>query len=514
MNSMKLSKYNLKNIRGDQVTLPNADIFDLPERVLQFGTGRLLRGLPDYFIDKANRRGVFNGRIVVVKTTSKGDLSAFQQQDCLYTICERGIENGEKIENNIVSSAISRVLNASNEWDQVLKCAHNEHLSIIISNTTEVGIRQIDDQMHRYPPVSFPGKLLSFLYERYKAFGASRESGLIIVPTELIPDNGKKLEAIVLELAYLNGLEDEFMEWLEESNFFCNSLVDRIVTGMPEGNTKVLIEDELGYKDDLLTVTEIYRLWAIEGNEHVRKTLSFCDADEGVIIANNIELHRELKLRLLNGTHTFFCGAAFLAAYETVRDSVESDIMSTLIIDLMNREISPSIPYKINDPIKKLFISKILDRFRNPHISHYWRNITFNYTSKMKTRCIPLLLNFYKIHNSAPRLFAFGFSAYLFFMKATKQTGNEFFGELNNEYYLIDDEMAAYYYNLWQTNSPGTVVRQVFENVNLWDADLILLPEFENIVTDYLILICENGIPYTMENLISKEVIEKKMVKS
>ncbi|MGN6267400.1 MAG: tagaturonate reductase [Ginsengibacter sp.] len=506
---MKLSRYNLKNIAADVVALPNTETFHLPERVLQFGTGRLLRGLPDYFIDKANREGIFNGRIVVVKTTSKGDLAAFEKQDSLYTICERGINNGEKIENNIVSSSISRVLNANSEWEHVLKCAHNQHLSVIISNTTEIGIRQINDHVHRYPPISFPGKLLSFLYERYNAFRGSRESGLVIIPTELIPDNGKKLEAIVLELAYLNGLEDEFMEWLEESNYFCNSLVDRIVTGMPEENTRKMIEDELDYTDDLLTVTETYRLWAIEGDDHVRKILSFCNADEGVVIENNIELHRELKLRLLNGTHTFFCGAAFLAGYETVRDSVESNIMSSLIIDLMNREINPSIPYKIDGRVKNLFISKILDRFRNPHISHYWRNITFNYTSKMKTRCIPLLLNYYKIYNSVPTLFAFGFSAYLFFMKATKRKGNEFFGEYNNKDYLIDDEMASYYYDLWQTNSPGTVVRQVFENINLWDADLILLPGFENVVTDYLILICENGIAYTMQNLLSKEVIKK-----
>lgn len=506
---MNLSRYTLKNIAADVVALPNTETLHLPERVLQFGTGRLLRGLPDYFIDKANREGIFNGRIVVVKTTSKGDLTAFEKQDSLYTICERGIDNGEKIENNIVSSSISRVLNANSEWEHVLKCAHNQHLSVIISNTTEIGIRQINDHVHRYPPISFPGKLLSFLYERYNAFGGSRESGLVIIPTELIPDNGKKLEAIVLELAYLNGLEDEFMEWLEESNYFCNSLVDRIVTGMPEESTRKLIEDELEYTDDLLTVTEIYRLWAIEGDDHVRKILSFCNADEGVVIENNIELHRELKLRLLNGTHTFFCGAAFLAGYETVRDAVESDIMSSLIIDLMNHEISPSIPYKIDGRVKNLFISKILDRFRNPHISHYWRNITFNYTSKMKTRCIPLLLNYYKIYNSVPTLFAFGFSAYLFFMKATKRSGNEFFGKYNNEDYLIDDEMALYYYDLWQTNSPGTVVRQVFENVNLWDADLILLPGFENVVTDYLILICENGIAYAMQNLLSKEVIKK-----
>ncbi|MGN6543178.1 MAG: tagaturonate reductase [Ginsengibacter sp.] len=510
---MKLSLYTLKNIPGHLVTLPNTGICDLPEKVLQFGTGRLLRGLPDYFIDKANREGIFNGRIVIVKSTSKGDCLAFEKQDCLYTICERGIQKGEKIENNIVSSAISRVLNANNEWERVLKCAHNEHLNVIISNTTEVGIRQINESVHRYPPVSFPGKLLSFLYERFIAFNGSRERGLVIVPTELIPDNGKKLEAIIFELAYLNGLEDEFMEWLEESNYFCNSLVDRIVTGMPDEETRIAIEDQLEYKDDLLTVTEIYRLWAIEGNDHVKKILSFCNADEGVIIENNIELHRELKLRLLNGTHTFFCGAAFLSGYKTVRDSVESDLMSTLIIDLMNNEISPSIPCKIDDSIKQLFISKVLDRFRNPHISHYWRNITFNYTSKIKTRCIPLLINYYKTYNSVPKLFAFGISAYLFFMKATKQINNEFFGESSNGYYLIDDEMAEFYYNLWQSKTPSTIAREVFENVNLWDADLILLPGFINAVTEYLILMCENGMAHTMENVLSREVVDKKVIK-
>jgi len=507
---MKLSLYTLKNISEELVTLPNAEIFDLPEKVLQFGTGRLLRGLPDYFIDKANREGRFNGRIVVVKTTSKGDSVAFEKQDGLYTICVRGIEDGEKIEDNIISSAISRVLIAKDEWEDVLKCAHNEHLSVIISNTTEVGIRQINDNVHRYPPVSFPGKLLSFLYERFTAFKGSKESGLVIVPTELIPDNGKKLEALVLELAYLNNLEDEFMEWLEESNYFCNSLVDRIVTGMPDEETRTAIEDELEYKDDLLTVTEVYRLWAIEGNDHVRKTLSFANGDEGVIIENNIEVHRELKLRLLNGTHTLLCGVAFLAGYQTVRDSMESDIMSTLMIDLMENEISPSIPYNIDDSVKQVFISKVLDRFRNPHISHYWSNITFNYTSKMKTRCIPLLINYYKINNSVPKLFSLGFSAYLYFMKATKKNGNEFFGEFNNEDYLIEDEMAGYYYNLWKSNSVSMIVREVLENNTLWGEDLILLPGFENEVTRYLNLICENGMAYFLENFLLKEVMDRK----
>src|SRR5205085_6462131 len=129
-------------------------------------------------------------------------------------------------------------LNAAEEWEEILACAHNQSMQVIISNTTEVGIQLVNDDIRRHPPVSFPGKLLAFLYERFHAFGGSERSGMVIVPTELIPDNGKKLEAIVLELAHLNGLEGEFISWLEEQNHFCNSLVDRIVPGKPESETQ------------------------------------------------------------------------------------------------------------------------------------------------------------------------------------------------------------------------------------------------------------------------------------
>ena len=59
---MLLTKFNLKNINAGTVSVPDESLFALPEKVLQFGTGVLLRGLPDYFIDKANRQGIFNGQ--------------------------------------------------------------------------------------------------------------------------------------------------------------------------------------------------------------------------------------------------------------------------------------------------------------------------------------------------------------------------------------------------------------------------------------------------------------------
>src|ERR1041384_4094707 len=107
---MILSRYNLKNINTQDVTAPAESIFDLPEKVLQFGTGVLLRGLPDYFIDKANKQNIFNGRIVVVKSTGNGATDAFAKQDGLYTLLERGVMNGKQTEQTSINASISRVL--------------------------------------------------------------------------------------------------------------------------------------------------------------------------------------------------------------------------------------------------------------------------------------------------------------------------------------------------------------------------------------------------------------------
>jgi len=503
---MKLSRYTLKNISPEKVIVPDEEIFELPEKVLQFGTGVLLRGLPDYFIDAANKVGAFNGRIVVVKSTSKGDTAAFDKQDGLYTLCERGIQGGEKVEENIICSSISRVLIAQNEWSAILECAHNEELKIIISNTTEVGIQLVKDNIRRHPPVSFPGKLLAFLYERFIAFNGSEESGFVIIPTELILDNGKKLESIVLELAHLNSLEDDFIEWLEECNFFCNSLVDRIVTGRPDEKIKNEIENELGYNDDLLIVSEVYSLWAIEGDEKIKNILSFAETDEGVVIEPNIDLHRELKLRLLNGTHTLTCGLAYLAGYDTVLQAMEDVIPAAFISDLMRNEIAPSIPYEIEGAIKETFISKVLDRFRNPHIHHHWKSITFNYSSKMKMRCIPLLINYYKNKETAPPLFSLGFASYLYFMKAVKQNGKEYFGEMNGQSYLIEDEMAEKFYDLWNKKPVDALVKEVLNDISLWGYDLSCLPGFQQATTENLNCIINDGMKVTLEKFHSKKI--------
>ncbi len=497
---MTLSKFTLKNLQTGKVENVPDGIFDLPEKVLQFGTGVLLRGLPDYFIDKANRQGIFNGRIVVVKSTAGGDAAAFEKQDGLYTLCIRGLENGQPVSENIICSAISRVLAAREEWGAILKCAHNPEMQIIISNTTEVGIELVKDDIHHHPPVSYPGKLLSFLYERYKAFDGSDQCGMVIVPTELISDNGKKLEAIVLELAHLNGLEENFIEWLEKYNHFCNSLVDRIVPGKPAAAAQKILQDELGYCDELITMSEVYSLWAIEGDEKIAAVLSFAAADKGVVITKDINLFKELKLRLLNGTHSLSCAVAFLSGIVSVKEAMDNPVISNFVNDLMCNEIAKAIPYDLPEADAITFAGKVLDRFRNPSIEHHWINISLNFTSKLQMRIVPVLLCYAELYKTFPENAALGFAAYVVFMKAVKEEDDIFYGNFNNSSYPIKDPQAKYFYEQWKNYATQQVVKNVLTNTALWNADLTTIPGFAEKVMDNVEDILQYGMAEVMHN--------------
>ena len=477
------------------VGLPAATQFELPEKVLQFGTGVLLRGLPDYFIHKANNQGIFNGRVVVVKSTDGGDINAFTRQNGLYTLCIRGIEDGRQVKENVISSAISRVLSAKSQWPEVLRFAASPDLQVVLSNTTEVGIQLVLEDIHQSPPQSFPGKLLAVLYARYQAFNGDKTKGLVIVPAELIPDNGAKLESILLELAHRNGLETEFLDWLETANHCCNSLVDRIVPGRPDMGAYNALTEELGYDDELLTMSEVYRLWAIEGDEHVRAVLSFSQADKGVIIQPDINEFREMKLRLLNGTHTLSCGLAHLCGFETVRGAMDDEVFSSYISQLLLGNLLSGIPYPVQEARAREFGRQVLDRFRNPFIEHRWLSITLNYTAKMQMRNVPTLLHYYQQRREVPQCMALGFAAYLLFMHGTHERDGTWYGELSGKQYPIQDEKAGYFAELWQKFSPADLTATVLRNQLLWNQDLNKLPGFAKQVAEYLQQMIEQG-PY------------------
>ncbi|MFB2121673.1 tagaturonate reductase [Parapedobacter sp. 2B3] len=387
-----------------------------PEKILQFGTGVLLRGLPDYFIEKANRAGSFGGSIAVVKSTDTGGADQFAQQDNLYTIHIRGLERGHDVQDVLLVSSISRVITAIDDWAAVLDCARNPMLSIVISNTTEVGI-VFDEQDNplALPPASFPGKLTAVLHERFHAFKGAADRGLVILPTELIDKNGAVLRDIVVALAERHQLGADFIEWVKSSNHFCNTLVDRIVPGSLEDADRIAAERQLGYQDHLAIMAEPFCLWAIESSDpRVYEALSFAGADSRMVITPDIGKFKELKLRLLNGSHTFACGLAIQAGFDTVKEAMANPIFSDYVKRLMHREIIPTLgAIGIDREAAVEFADQVIDRFSNPYLRHQWQSIRTNYTSKMRMRNMATLERHFNSGGEAAPYMALGFAGYL-----------------------------------------------------------------------------------------------------
>lgn len=503
---MRLSGKIIPQLDAETIRVPKPENLELPEKVLQFGTGVLLRGLPDHFIDKANKQQLFNGRIVVVKSTSQGDTTDFIRQDGLYTLIEKGIVTGQPVERISINASISRVLSAAEEWDTILTCAASHTMQVIISNTTEVGILLHEADAENTIPVSFPGRLLAFLEERYRVFNGSADAGMVIIPTELIVDNGTRLKQIVVTLAGLKKLPDAFLQWLDTANEFCNSLVDCIVPGKLPAAEQKITETKLGYEDALLIMSEPYRLWAIETKKkRTASILSFSLADPGVVLADDINKFRELKLRLLNATHTLSCGLAHLAGFVTVKEAMADKDFATFLSALMYQEIVPLVVgEQITTEEANWFASQVIDRFSNPYIEHAWLSITMQYTSKMEMRAIPLFEKYYRQNANAPALMSLGLAAYFLFMHATQQADGSWNGEANGKTYRIQDDKTGLLAAHWQQAGTEGFVEACLSDLNIFGTNLSQLPGLAETVKQNMVLIKEQTVKKLLPFIFAK----------
>jgi len=462
----------------------------LEKRVIQFGTGVLLRGLVDYVIQNANNANTFKGSIVQIKSTAKGDTQEFINQNNQYHVAVRGLENGNLKQYYLLNHSIVDTLNAATQWQQILQLATLDSLDIIVSNTTEVGIVLDEkDKITDAPPASFPAKLLALLYARFEAFNGNINYGYTIIPTELVTNNATILKEVVLKLAALNNCSNTFIEWIQSANTFCNSLVDRIVAGKPTPEKLQQHWKQLKVEDNLLIECEPYLLWAIQGDNLVKQKLSFALPNSNVIIEPSIDKYKELKLRLLNGTHSFLCAMAYLNNYKLVKDAFANTSFKNFATQLMYKELAPTLPYPTSEIYE--YCNDVIDRFSNPFIDHLWYNISLNYTQKMVARNIETIQRYYQMHNKVPVLMAKCFAWYLrFIIPISVSSKNQFEGKLKVETYIINDPSAAAIFALCENIAQGDIVLKLMTNTELWGGfDFYTLPNFIQAVQEEFIKI-------------------------
>ena len=367
--------------------LNNSTISRSPRRVrmLQFGEGNFLRAFVDWMIDIANERGVTDVGVAVVKPRAgrSAVVDTLRAQDNLFHVCLEGVENGEpKREYRLVSAVQDCfTLEDKEHYDRALL---SPELRFVVSNTTEAGIRYEKDDILSDIPETFPGKVANLLWRRYNHFRGDTSKGLYFICCELIEDNGSRLKEYVIRHAEESNLGGDFIRWIEESSVFVDTLVDRIVSGLPDDIGSV--KEEIGFDDNAVVKGELYHMWAIggEGSEKLRQELPLDGAGLNVLFLPSIREFRDRKVRILNGSHTGMVAMGLLAGCETVMDAFNNPDINRFINEMVAREVLPVIAGDRGE--LESFSNGILERFYNPYIRHLLQSISLNSLSKWEAR--------------------------------------------------------------------------------------------------------------------------------
>ena len=469
-----------------------------PVKILQYGEGNFLRAFVDYFVDIANEQDVFHGDIVLVKPIEFGNLDRFYDQDCQYTVSLRGVKDQEvRVENRIVT-CVEAAVDAYAEYQRYREYAELDTLRFIVSNTTEAGIVfDATDAFELNPPRTFPGKLTKFLYERYLYFHGDTDKGLIMLPVELIDDNGIQLKKCVLEYVRLWKLEPNFIEWLNTACVFTSTLVDRIVTGYPREDIEQIWE-ALGYEDQLLVTAEPFGLWVIESERDISEEFPLTKAGLPVIFTNNQKPYKQRKVRILNGAHTSFVLASYLAGHDFVLDSMQDELILNFMEQTIFDEVIPTLTLPKEE--LKQFATEVTLRFQNPYVKHALLSISLNSVSKWKARCMPSYQEYRKQHGKFPKHLTFSIAALMAFYTGTEIRGKALIGHRNGkEYEILDDQDVLEFFAQNSRRSPEEYTTAVLSNTGFWGCDLSEKTACEQ-VTEYLVRIRENGMREALEH--------------
>jgi tagaturonate reductase len=375
--------------------------------ILQFGTGNFLRAfLGSMTEDLRDQGNPLN--ICIIQSTSGGSIDRLAAQNFEYNLLMAGFKAGEKVETIRKITSVKDGLKLPEEADKFFAFASQTSVRWIVSNVTEAGMVWKNEGSINEFAESFPARLTQWLYRRFEL---APQAETVLLPCELLPNNGDLLKSFVLEHSKAWELSGDFVAWLDEKVSFYNSLVDRIVPGFPSH-----LDLDLKESDPFLVQAEPYSLWAIQGVEQDQSKIPFLKSNSEVILAEDISGYSLRKVRILNASHTAMTGHGLLNGVETVGEWIENPDREAYLKQILSEEIIPSMD--LDQTSLARYAEEVLDRFRNPFVAHKLSDISLNSIAKIKSRLVPIMLDFQSKNNHFPaRLSSCLLSMILFYLR-------------------------------------------------------------------------------------------------
>ncbi len=458
---------------------------------LQYGDGNFLRGFVDWMIHEMNVNSPsFKCDIIVLKARAgEGLIPHYKAYKNTFTVHTKGFINGESLMSSTAVSSISDAFSPYDDYEKYRNLAKLEDLKLVFSNTTEAGMfLDKSERLEDRPPQGFVGKLTQLLFYRYEIFKGDLSKGLIIVPCELLQDNGKLLHSLINQYIELWQLPRGFNTWLNEACHFCNTLVDRIITSPNQSLDSTT--------NPLDVQAEPYHLFVIQDNGKLEPLLPTAASKLNIIFSDNLEYYRKRKVRILNGAHTTMVAVGYLLGLETVKNCMDSPLLSTFIEQLLYEEICPSLPFPQEELLT--YANEVLDRFRNPFLEHKLLTISLNSISKSAVRIVPSIKSYLSKTGELPQRLCFALAA-LFVFYNGRRSGNSF---------TLSDtkDVMSFFSNLYNQHPlPASSVNEIcpliLANEGFWGEDLNDISGLTECVSKHMKNITSQGMNESLQML-------------
>ena len=428
------------------------------KKVLQYGDGNFIRSVVDLYFETLNREGG-EWAVEIVKPIPFGSLDAFARQGNRYHVVLRGVKDGNAAETVYPVSVVEQAISPFDDFPAYEALAVDPELAVIVSNTTEAGICYHEgDSFDGFAEITYPAKLTKFLYARFRA----GLPGVYLLPVELIENNADELFRCVEKYIELWHLPDAFREWNRTETVYCNTLVDRIVSGFPRDEAlRERLWKLVGERDDLLSVAEPFGLWVIENKGKIADLLPAGHHNIDVILTDDIAYYKKRKVRVLNGSHTNLVAAGLLLGAETVYDCMTSETLYRFF----RASLEEIVPFVSPDrSMTERFAADVEERFRNPYLNHQLTSIALNSISKWRARVLPTFRDFFAANGRIPEHLTVGFSCLMHLYRTR-------YAELKD-----DAEVLSFF-------ASGKPLKDFLSDSSVWGEDLTAYPQFLETVT-------------------------------
>ena len=485
---------NLSNTPQSIEHKPLYDREKMVARIVHIGFGAFHRAHQALFTDRLLNKGNSDWAICEVNIVGGEELiNDIRKQDHLYTVLEKGATSKQAY---IIGSVKESLLAPIDGIEAILAKMADPVIEIVSLTVTEKGYCMLpggagldlnnqlikSDLSSPTKPMSAPGVIVEALYRRMqrglKSFTA--------LSCDNMPENGLVLKKAILDLA--NARDPELAKWIETNTTFPCTMVDRIVPAAT-AETLTEIQDVLGGMFDPCGIAcEPFIQWVIEDNfVTARPNWNVVGAE----FVDNVVPYEEMKLRMLNGSHSFLAYLGYLAGYEHINDCMNDEAYKQATLSLMLQQQAPTlnVPPQVN---LQQYAEKLIERFSNPSLKHRTWQIAMDGTQKLPQRLLDSI-RWHITHNSDFSLLALGVAGWM-----------RYVGGIDDHKQIIDvrDPMVDELKKLVTASDDGIERVKALLTLNaVFGTDLPNNSLFKDKVTQHYLCLMEKGAKQTIQDL-------------